>query len=52
MYKIDAVYLTTPDSVSIAHMLVWFGPGVRFERRSIYRTVVTLSVFNESRTAF
>ena len=41
MYKIDAVYLTTPDSVSVAHVLVWFGAVIRFERRSMYRTVVT-----------
>ena len=32
IYKIDAVYLTTPDSVSVVHVLIWFGAGVRFER--------------------
>ena len=31
-FKIDEVYLTTPDSVSVVHVLVWFGAGVRFER--------------------
>ena len=31
-FKIDAVYLTTPDSVSVVHVLVWFGAGVRFGR--------------------
>ena len=32
VYKIDAVYLTIPDSVSVGHVLVWFGAGVRFGR--------------------
>ena len=32
IYKIDAMYLSTPDSVSVVHVLIWFGAGVRFER--------------------
>ena len=27
IYKIDAVYLTTPDSVNVVYVLVWFGAG-------------------------
>ena len=26
-FKIDEVHLTTPDSVSVVHVLVWFGAG-------------------------
>ena len=35
-FKIDEVYLTTPDSVSVVHVLVWFGAGVRFERGYVF----------------
>ena len=39
------MYLTTPDSVNVVHVLVWFGAGVRFERGYVFVCLCFVIVF-------